>query len=153
MTKKGSRMAFGQFEDLKGKIEVVFFPETYASVQEFLKQATTEAEAILLTGDLELGDEAPKILAKSLEWVAQAHKGRVQKVVLKLTPAEVTPDQLRELKKRLLQHRGNCPVRIDFVDASFKTRLELPGNVGVQATPALVTAVNGIFGRDVVALV
>ena len=34
MTKKGSRMAFGQLEDLKGKIEVVFFPETYANVQE-----------------------------------------------------------------------------------------------------------------------
>ena len=109
---------------------------------------------MLLTGDLELGDEAPKVLVKNLEWVAQAHKGRVQKVVLRLKPAEVSAGSACGSSKSACSSiAASCPVRIDFVDASFKTRLELPGNVGVQATPALVTAVNGIFGRDVVALV
>jgi DNA polymerase-3 subunit alpha len=152
MTKKGSRMAFGWFEDLKGKTEVVFFPEAYAQIQETLKRALVEAEPLLLTGEIELGDEVPKVLAKNLEWLAEAHKGRVQQVVLRLDPATVTPDMLRELKKNLLQAKGNCPVRIEFKDKKFHTRLQLPKNIGVQASPQLVASLNKIFGADVVSL-
>jgi DNA polymerase III subunit alpha len=152
MTKKGSRMAFGQLEDLYGKVEIVFFPEGFANSQEMIKLATTQAEAIIVTGELELGDEAPKILAKGIEWAAEAHKGRVQQVVLQLKPSEVSPEQLRDLKKNLLAFRGKCPVRIDFADPRFRTRLELPKTVSVAATPQMVTAVNKIFGRDVVRL-
>jgi DNA polymerase-3 subunit alpha len=152
MTKKGSRMAFGQIEDLLGKIEVVFFPDIYAEVQEVIKKAIAEAEPVVLHGELEAGEEAPKILVKSLEWAAEAHKRRVQQVVLSLLPSEISPDQLRELKKNLMEHRGKCPVRIDFSDPAFKTSLELPKNLLVAATPQLVASVNKIFGREVVRL-
>jgi DNA polymerase-3 subunit alpha len=152
MTKKGSRMAFGQVEDLHGKLEVVFFPEAYASVQEILKRATSEAEAVLLTGELEVGDEAPKILAKSLEWLGETHKGKIQQVVLRLAPGEIRPDQLRKLKKSFLQNRRQYPIRIDFIDPGYRTRLELPKTVLVSGTPQMVQSVNRIFGRDVVFL-
>jgi DNA polymerase-3 subunit alpha len=152
MTKKGSRMAFGEIEDLYGRLEVVFFPEAYANNQEMLKRAATEVEAIIVTADLETADEAPKLLVKTLEWATEAHKGKVQHVVLKITPSEVSPDQLRELKKNLLQHRGKCPVRIDFIDSTFKTRLDLPKALMVSGTPQMVQSINKIFGRNVVVL-
>ena len=150
MTKKGTRMAFAQFEDLKGKVEVIFFPDTYAQVQEIIKKALVEAEPLIIQGEMETGDEAVKVIVKSLDWAAEAHKRRVQQVILKLLPSEISPDQLRELKRNLLQHRGKCPVRIDFADPEFKTSLELPRNLLVAATPQLVASVNKIFGRDVV---
>jgi DNA polymerase-3 subunit alpha len=152
MTKKGSRMAFGQLEDLHGKMEVVFFPDTYAQTQDLIKKALAEAEPIILHGEIEVGDEAPKILAKSVEWASEAHKQRVQSVVLSLLPSEISPDQLRELKRSFLEHRGKCPVRILFSSADFKTSLELPKNLLVAATPQMVASVNKIFGRDVVRL-
>jgi DNA polymerase-3 subunit alpha len=152
MTKKGSRMAFGELEDLYGRLEVVFFPESYANNQEMLKRAATEVEAIVVTAELETADEAPKLLVKTLEWAAEAHKGKVQQVVLKISPSEVSPDQLRELKKNLLQHRGKCPVRIDFVDMNFRTRLDLPKALMVSGTPQMVQSINRIFGRNVVVL-
>jgi DNA polymerase-3 subunit alpha len=151
-TKKGSRMAFGQLEDLYGRIEVVFFPEAYANFQEIIKQAIAEAEPIVLSADLETSDETPKILAKTIEWAKEAHKGRVQQVVLRLAPSETSPDQLRALKQNLLAHRGKCPVRIEFVDPTFKTRLELPKTVSVSGTPQMVQSINRIFGRNVVML-
>jgi len=152
MTKKGTRMAFCQLEDLKGKVEVVFFPDAYAAIQESLKKAVSEAEPVVLTGEVEFGEEAPKVLAKTIEWAEEAHRGRVQQVVLRLNPGEVTPDQLRALKKNLLGHRGKCPVRIDFRGKTFKTRLDLPKSVCVAATPQLVESVNKIFGQNVVSL-
>ena len=153
MTKKGSRMAFGVIEDLRGKVEIVLFPEAYQQVGDLVRKAAAEAEPVLLTGEIEFGEEAPKILLKSLEDLAEAHRGRVQQVVLKLNPSEITPDQLRELKKGLLAHRGKCPVRIDFLDPAFRTRLDLPRTVAVAATPQLVQTVQRIFGReDVISL-
>ncbi|OFZ23170.1 MAG: DNA polymerase III subunit alpha [Bdellovibrionales bacterium GWB1_55_8] len=151
-TKKGTRMAFGQLEDLKGKIEVVFFPDTYAEVQETMKRAAAEAEPVILHGELETDAEVPKILAKSIEWAADAHRGRDQQVILRITPSETKPEQLRELKKNLLQHRGKSPVRIDFVDPFFQTFLTLPKTVRVEASPQMVEAVNRIFGREVVTI-
>ena len=152
MTKKGTRMAFAQMEDLKGRVEVVIFPDAYATLQELIKRAISEAEPIILTGDIEVGEESPKILAKTIEWAEEAHKGRVQQVVLRLNPSQISPDQLRELKKSLLQHRGKCPVSIEFKDPLFKTRLQLPKTVSVAGTPQMVETINKIFGSDVVIL-
>jgi DNA polymerase-3 subunit alpha len=152
MTKKGSRMAFAQVEDLYGKVEVIFFPETYANVQETLKRSLVEAEPVLLTAEIELGEETPKLLTKNLEWLHEAHKGRVQQMILRINPSKTRPDQLRELKRNFLQHKGNCPVRIEFADRLFKTQLQLPKTVSVAASPALVASVNQIFGTDVVHL-
>ena len=152
MTKKGSRMAFGSLEDQYGKVEVIFFPDAYAQIQEKLRQAAAETEPVLLTAELELAEEGPKLLAKSLDNIAEAHKGRVQSVIVRLKPTEVSPDQLRALKKSLLAHRGRCPIRIDFQDTHFKTRLEVPKTLQVSGTPQMVQAINQIFGRDVVSL-
>ena len=151
-TKKGSRMAFAQLEDLKGKVEIVLFPETFTAVQEILKRAITEAEPVIVGGDVEFGEEAPKILVKTMEWAEEAHRGRAQQMVIHLNPTETTPDQLRELKKQLLQSRGKCPVRIDFANPEFRTQLDLPRTFGIAATPQTVQQINKIFGRDVVGI-
>ena len=147
MTKKGSRMAFGEFEDLEQKIEVVFFPEAYGQMAEIIKRGLTEAEPLVATADVEMGEESPKLLVKSLDWVTDAHKGRINSVLLKLNPSKVTADQLRDLKKKLLEHRGKCAVRIEFTDPNFKTRLDLPKTVAVSATAELVRAVTDLFGE------
>ncbi len=151
-TKKGSRMAFAQIEDLTGKLEVVFFPETYAAVQEILRRSLSEAEPIFLTGEIEDTGEVPKILAKSMAWLEEAHRGRVQQVILKINPSKIDAGQLRDLKRNLLQHKGKCPVRIDFIDETFRTRLELPQGLGVEATPQFVDSLNKLLGPNVVQL-
>ena len=151
-TKKGSKMAFAQLEDLKGKVEIVFFPEAYASVQEILKRSMSEAEPVLLVGELETSEENPKIFAKSLTGLVQAHDGRVQKVVLALPLSQLSEEKLRELKQSLILYRGKCGVRIEFMDPQFKTSLELPTSFSVNPSVQLVKVVNQIFGSEVVRL-
>ncbi|MGZ3709118.1 MAG: DNA polymerase III subunit alpha, partial [Bdellovibrionota bacterium] len=151
-TKKGRKMGIAQLEDIKGRVEVVFFPDPYEDCQENLKRAVAETEVVVLTADIEFTEEGPKLQGKQIEWASEAHKNRVQQVVLKLDPSLITPDQLRELKRSLFQFRGKCPVRIDFIDPAFKTRLDLPKTVGVAGTPQMVTAINKVFGTEVVSL-
>jgi DNA polymerase-3 subunit alpha len=152
MTKKGSRMAFAQVEDLKGKLEVIFFPEAYTQLQESLKRAIAEAEPVVITGEVEFNDETPKVLVKSLEWISEAHRSQIQQIVIRLVPGDVSTDQLRELKKHLIQNRGKCPVKIQFVDPTFRTVLDLPKTLSVAASPQVVISINKIFGKDVVSL-
>jgi DNA polymerase-3 subunit alpha len=151
-TKKGTRMAFVQLEDLDGKVEVIVFPDAYQLLQERLRQAIAESEVVVVSGELEVKEEGAKILAKSLEWAKDAHKNRVQQVVLKLQTDQVSEEQLRELKRRFLEHRGKCPVMIHFHGRGYKTRLELPKTVRVSGTPQMVASVNQIFGTTVVDL-
>jgi len=151
-TKKGSRMAFAQLEDLKGKVEVLFFPDVYQTLGELIKRVMSEADPVVLTGEVELTEENPKVIVKSIESALDAHQNRVQQVVIHLAPSEVTSDQLRELKRQLIQSRGKCPVRIEFVDPCYRTKLELPKNLGILATPPTVMSINKIFGKEVVIL-
>lgn len=153
MTKKGSRMAFARLEDLANSLEIVFFPEAFTNNAEMLKRASAEAEPMLITGEVEHTADGAKIFVKTLEWVEEAHKNRVQQVVLKLPIARVSSDQLRELKRNIISFRGKCPVRIEFLDPQFKTQLELPKTVGLQTSPQMVESVNRIFGFNVVHLI
>jgi DNA polymerase-3 subunit alpha len=151
-TKKGSRMAFVQFEDLTGRIEVIFFPEAYQNMAELLRRGQAEVEPLVLTGELEIGEEGPKLLAKSMEPAEEAHRTRVQQVIVRIAVPKTTPDQLRVLKNQLVRFRGKCPVRIVFEDPRFRTQLDLPSTTKVAATPEMVEAVNRIFGQPVVSL-
>jgi DNA polymerase-3 subunit alpha len=153
MTKKGSRMAFGMVEDLYGKLECVIFPEAYAKLGDMISQATAQAEAVIVVAELELASDLPKLLVKELLWVKDAHQNRVQNVVIRLNTQGISEEHLRALKKQLIQHRGRCPVKIEFVGDQFKTELKLPEGTGLSGTPQMVAAINQIFNAQVVHLV
>lgn len=153
MTKKGSRMAFARLEDLASSMEIVFFPESFAQNGELLKRAAAEAAPLLVTGEVEATPDGAKVFVKTLEWIDESHKNRVQQVVIRIPLERISSDQLRELKKNIIAFRGKCPVRIEFSDPRFKTRLELPKTVGLQTSPQMVESMNRIFGFDVVHLV
>lgn len=63
LTRKGTKMAFLQLEDLTGSIEVIFFPKTY---EEF-KEKTFSKDPVLVVGELSRKDSQVKCVAHSLE--------------------------------------------------------------------------------------
>ncbi len=150
VTKKGTRMAFVQLEDLRGKVEVIFFPDGFTENQERIKQALADAEPVVLSGEIEVRDEQTKILAKSIEWAKEAHQGRAKEVILHLQPNEITVEQLRDLKKMLIQNRGNCPITFRFKGKGFQTELKLPKTFSVNGNPKLASSLRQVFGRDLV---
>jgi DNA polymerase-3 subunit alpha len=152
MTKKGTRMAFVQLEDLTGRIEVIFFADAFAQYGDLLRRAMAEVEPVVCLGELDALEEGSKILARALEPVEEAHKNRVQQVVLKIPLEKARPEQLRSLKVKLNHFRGRCPVRIIFDGPRYRTHLELPKTVKVQPSTEMVEAVNQVFGTSVVTL-
>ncbi len=152
MTKKGSRMAFAKVEDLTSSIELVFFPEAYTNAQAILSRSGGEAEPILVTGELECTLEKVQIMVKTLEWLEETHKNRVSQAIFRIPVDRVQPEQLRELKRLLIEYRGKTPLRMNFEADDFKTTLELPKTTGVEASPQFVEQVDKLFGFKVVQL-
>lgn len=151
-TKKGKRMAFAEFEDLYGKIEIILFPDTFAELQGSVKSALSNASPVILSGEIELKDETVKIFAGSIETLTESHKKRIREIILKLKPNSVAKDQLMELKKSLSKYPGEIPFRIQFVGADFTTELKLPSDIKVDASPGLFRVMSEIFGSDAIDL-
>lgn len=151
-TKKGSRMAFFQLEDLLGRVEVIAFPEFYANNMEALAHAKESPEPILITGEFDVKEGEPKILASSIQKLDEAHGGREVTVVVELDPAKVAVEQLRTLKQFILNNRGKSQLKMKFAATDWKANLDIPPGVKVPGTPQFAAGVNKIFGHPVAKL-
>ncbi|MBS1958429.1 MAG: DNA polymerase III subunit alpha [Bdellovibrionales bacterium] len=151
-TKKGSRMAFFQLEDLNGRVEVIAFPDFYAANIEALAAARESPEPIMITGEFDVKEGEPKVLASGIQRLEEAHGGREVTVVLEIDPSKVAVDQLRSLKQFILQNRGKSPLKFKFLTADWKANLDLQQQVKVSGTPQFAAGVNKIFGHPVAKL-
>jgi len=68
ITKKGQPMMFVKLQDLTDKIEVVVFPRTLENCSELLQ----ENKIVSITGRADYRDNAPKIIAESIEEILEA---------------------------------------------------------------------------------
>ncbi len=152
ITKKGKRMAFAQLEDLTGSLELVFFPDSFMSLQTRVKECSASPEPVIVEGDLEVKEDTPKIFVASLEWAKGLYENRVKQVTLTLRPSQVSIDQMRALKQCLIQNRGKFPIKIYFKGDQYQTQMELPAGFGVNGTPKFVESLGQIVGKDAVVL-
>jgi len=151
-TKKGSRMAFFQLEDLNGRVEVIAFPEFYSTHLEALNLAKDSPEPILITGEFDVKEGEPKILANAIQKLEEAHSGRSVNVVVELDPTKVAVDQLRSLKQYILQNRGKSTLTVKFLGPDWRARMDLPSQLKVAGGPQFAAGVNKIFGQIVAKL-
>ena len=151
-TKKGSKMAFMQIEDLSGRVEVIAFPEFYANHQAALQLAKESPEPLLITGEFEVKEGEPKILANGLIKLEDAFGNRTVTVVIEIDPNRTEVEQLRSFKQHVLKNRGKSPVNLHFIAPDWSGRIELPKELRVEGTPQFAAEVNRIFGQRVARL-
>ena len=157
-TKKGDRYASFQLEDKTGFIEVIVWPDIYRNCMDTL----VLDDPILVQGRMEVGEERVQIIAKGVIPLAQAS----QKVGMNRTPkvksrkdkngtpvhfhirgAEVTSQELTKLHDTLLQYPGPSTVFLHLsIPNQDETIIELPDQLRVASTPALLEEVEQLFG-------
>ena len=150
ITKRGTKMAFTEIEDLHGKIEVIVFPDAYQKLSERLQVVSARIEPICMTAELGVEEDNVKLFLQDFEELREVHHKRVNEVVLHLETEHVSVDMLRALKKTLLGVRGKVPVMIRFSDPYFRTEMRLPDTLAVSGSPQTAAEINALFGRSVV---
>ncbi|MBI4523912.1 MAG: DNA polymerase III subunit alpha [Deltaproteobacteria bacterium] len=160
-TKKGERYASFQLEDRTGFIEVIVWPDVYRRCMDML----VLDDPILVQGRLEVGEERIQIIASQVSPLSQA-RGKAEsgsrniapgetpesgdRIHLYVRASEVTSQELAQLHNMLIQFPGSCTVFLHlFTRARGETVIELPQDLRIASTPALLEALGRLFGNRI----
>jgi DNA polymerase-3 subunit alpha len=142
ISKKGSRMAFAQVEDLTGSVELVCFPEAFAKNEMQLKTD----QPVLVGGNLKREGDSAKIMVDRvapIEEVMRKSKHMTFKVDMSMQA------KLKNLSQLLTRFPGKTGVdlEIELEDLKKTVTLGVLEPAGIDPTHAFFEDLHMIFGR------
>jgi DNA polymerase-3 subunit alpha len=146
ITKQGRAWASATLEDLDGAVEVLFFPNTYELVGQYI----AEDAIVVVKGRVDRRDDQPRLMAMDLSLPDITAPDDVKPVVLALPPSKCTPPLVERLKEVLTSHPGGAEVHLRLVNGSRTTLLRL-GPVRVAPTTALMADLKALLGPQAIA--
>jgi DNA polymerase-3 subunit alpha len=141
ITKQGRAWASAALEDLDGAIEVLFFPNTY----ELIGQYIAEDAIVVVRGRVDRRDDQARLMAMDLSLPDITTPDEVRPVVLALPPSRCTPPLVERLKEVLNSHPGGAEVHLKLVHGTRTTLLRL-GPLRVNPTTALMADLKALLG-------
>jgi len=145
ITKQGRAWASATLEDLDGAVEVLFFPNTYELVGQYI----AEDAIVVVKGRVDRRDDQPRLMAMDLSLPDITPPDEVKPVVLALPPSRCTPPLVERLKEVLSSHPGSAEVHLKLVNGSRTTLLRL-GPLRVNPTTALMADLKALLGPSAV---
>jgi DNA polymerase-3 subunit alpha len=109
--KSGKPYSMVTLEDLEGSVQVLVMNENYDKFRELL----VPNKAILVVGEVNTGDEKPKIFPQTILPLEEAPQKYTRQVHLRLHTAHLTPRHLDQVFELTGRFRGNCPLFLCFV--------------------------------------
>lgn len=149
VTKQGKSWASATLEDLAGGVEVLFFPNTY----ELVGQYVAEDAIVVVRGRVDYRDEQPRLMASDLslpDLTAVNADGAVRPLVLSVPANRCTPPLVDKLRDVLGSHPGPAEVHVKLVNGSRATLLRL-GPLRVDPSPALKADLKALLGATAIA--
>ena len=147
-TKKGSRMAFCQAEDLTGTAELVLFPETYAEIKQHLDfdqpllcTATIGADQAQ-DGSSENTGSQLKLVAQQIQLLSSSQVPESEPFLVRVRPNDMAPDKWSELMAILSRYPGNNPVQLLMDLEEAECRLQLGHEYSVLPVQELTQEIN-----------
>jgi DNA polymerase-3 subunit alpha len=148
-TKKGDQMAFLSLEDMRGRVEVIVFPDLYRSARPYLRVDVP----VLIRGVLDNGEERLKIKASSLVPLDEAKQEKISKVHVRLRTPGLSKEQLLQLREVLEENKGGCETLLHFiVPHRSEVIMELSPQLTVAPSEKMRKSVEGLFGEKTVEL-
>jgi DNA polymerase-3 subunit alpha len=144
VTKQGKAWASATLEDLDGAVEVLFFPNTY----ELVGQYVAEDAIVVVRGRVDRRDEQARLMAMDLKLpdLSVTAPSASKPLVLQLQPSRCTPPLMRSLKQVLASHPGSAEVHLRLLGGK-PTLLRL-GPDRVAPTTALMADLKALLGPN-----
>ncbi|HID96887.1 MAG TPA: DNA polymerase III subunit alpha [Thermodesulfobacteriaceae bacterium] len=144
-TRKGDRMAFLILEDLHGSIEVVCFPQIYASSREAIdSDAPVWVEGGVKRDDK---DSMVKIIAEVIEPLEVTCSRKASSLSIELRTEKIDPSALKPLREMLARFPGMYPVKLCITaHGGAMVYLKLPDEYSMTMSPEVSEAINDFLG-------
>jgi DNA polymerase-3 subunit alpha len=143
--KSGKPYSMVTLEDLEGSVQVLCMNENYDRYRELL----VPNQAILVIGEVNTGDEKPKIFPQEILRLEDAPKRFTKQVHLRLHTAHLKPEQLESVRELVAAHHGKCPLLLGFMRPGGGV-VFMDTNERFSVTPSigLEQAANKLFGEE-----
>jgi len=140
---KGEPWAIVTLEDLAGSVEVMCFPQLYASVGVVL----AEDVLVVVRGRIEKGDEGqPRIRAMEITAPSISDPAASGPVAIHLDVARCTPPVVDRLRDVLGSHPGTVEVHLHLRNGGTTTVLSIDERLRVVPSPALYGDLKALLG-------
>jgi DNA polymerase III subunit alpha len=147
MTKRGDRMAYLTVEDLHGTIEIIVFPDLFASASALV---TPEA-VVQITGTLDRGEKSTRVKATKLLSLAELMVSAFSRVTIEVSSEEGSAQALIRLREVLHRHPGACPVYVSFtIPNHSESVIALGPDLRVLPSDRLIDDLEALIGKGMV---
>ena len=109
--KSGKPYSMVTLEDLEGTVQILCMNENYDKYRGLLQLN----KAIFVIGEVNTGDERPKIFPMEILPLEDAPKKFTKQVHLRLQAAHLQPEQLESVRNLVVEHSGKCPLFLCFM--------------------------------------
>jgi DNA polymerase-3 subunit alpha len=109
--KSGKPYSIVTLEDLEGSVQVLCMNENYDKYRDLLRPG----KAIFVVGEVNVGDNRPKIFPQEILPLEDAPKRFTKQVHLRLHTAHLKPEQLDSIRELVAAHPGRCPLLLCFM--------------------------------------
>ena len=143
--KSGKPYAMVTLEDLEGSVQVLCMNENYDKNRELL----VPGKAILVIGEVNTGDERPKIFPQEILPLEEAPRRFTKQVHLRLHTAHLQPEQIESVQQLVSSYPGKCPLYLCFVrPAGEIIFVETHEKFFVAPSQKLQQAADELFGEQ-----
>lgn len=105
-SKRGDPMAFLTVEDVTETLEVIVFPDAFTRCYQVL----SSQEPIIVQGIVQKEERGPKILAETIDLLADAREKYTELMQVRLDANKINRQKLEQIKKACYKFHGNCPL-------------------------------------------
>ncbi len=142
-TRKGDLMAVLTLEDLTDSVETMIFPRTFADYGHLLE----DDRIVIIRGRLDNREDAPKLMAQSVEVFEADLVGSAPPLRLQVRPDQLSDALIRKLRAILVDHPGDAPVYIHLSEAKA---VRLADQYCVDTSNGLVPDLRVLLGEHAV---
>ena len=131
-------MAFANIEDLYGSIEMIIFPEVYKKHRSLIE----DDNVVLAKGKLQVDDEDVKLIAQDFF--------DIESLNLKTLYLKINYNEYNNLRKVLMDYRGDTPVVVYFEDR--KKSFKLDQRLWIDSNSQNIEKLEEVLGKENVKL-
>ncbi len=143
--KSGRPYAMVQLEDLHGSVQVLCMNENYEKHRELL----VPNKAVLIVGEVNIGDDKPKIFPQDLMPLEEAPARFTRQVHLRLQHAHISPERLEIIREMVGRFPGKCPLLLNVrFSSGAAVFLETHDHYWVTPSRQLQQAADEMFGEE-----
>jgi DNA polymerase-3 subunit alpha len=143
--KSGKPYSMVTLEDLEGSVQVLCMNENYDKYRDLL----TVGKAVLVIGEVNTGDEKPKLFPQEIMPLDDAPRRFTKQVHLRLHTAHLTPDSLDAVRELTAAHSGKCPLFLCFTRPTGEIIfIETHEKYFVTPSRQLQQAADELFGEE-----